>query len=542
MKLILLLAACLLLLAACGRNAQDSQVGSQNGEDSETDTSSAYNSDTEDQQSGQEDVQDDASDSAQEDPQTAQEEEPIQLTLTAPGAGFDFNDPPAPVFGEVSVHDPSIFRFGDTFYIIGSHMSSARSDDLIYWHQVSNYVSPDNPLMYSIEDFQEAFDWARTDTFWAGDIEPMPDGRFFMYYCNCEGSMPLGNIGLAIAYHPEGPFMNQGIFLRSGMHGISEDGTTYNANIHPNAVDPHAFFDSNGEFWMVYGSFSGGIFILRMCPETGFPLPGQGYGTRLMGNNHSRIEGPYILFSPETEYYYLFVTFGGLGRNDGYNMRVSRSRNPDGPFYDNRGNAMINVHGARGSFFDDRAIEPYGTKLMGGYWFMREQGEPRQTTGYLSPGHNSAYFCGETGRYFLIFHTRFVVGPYHRVRVHEMFLTDCGWFVVAPFRFDGAPHRSFLPEHVPGSWKLVNHGQEINYAANTSVTVNLAPDGTVYGAKTGYWSLDDDGTSFNITVDGVAYRGRLLRSYASDHGRWVMSFTAMSEAGVALWGAGVALE
>ncbi|MCL2286788.1 MAG: glycoside hydrolase family 43 protein [Firmicutes bacterium] len=464
-----------------------------------------------------------------------------QPVLSSPGAGFDFNDPPVPEFREVSVHDPSVFRVGDTFYIIGSHMASARTTDFIQWEQISRYVNEDNPLLYSLEDFREAFEWARTDTFWAGDIQPMPDGRFFMYYCNCEGSKPLGNIGLAISDSPTGPFRNQGIFLRSGMHGISEDGTPFNANIHPNAIDPHAFFDSNGVFWMVYGSFSGGIFILAMDPETGFPLPGQGYGRHLTGGNHSRIEGPYILFSPETEYYYLFLTFGGLGRYEGYNMRVARSKRPYGPFYDAAGNPMSEVMGPRGSFFDDRAIEPYGTKIMGGYWFRRERGEPGRATGYRSPGHNSAYFDAETGRYYLIFHTRFAETHEHRVRVHEMFLNDDGWFVVSPFRYDGAPQRTFLPEHVPGSWKLINHGYEINYNPVLSTTVNFNADGTVTGPKSGHWSLEEDGKTFNVTIDGVAYNGRLLRSFASDHRMWVMSFTAISQDGIALWGSGIAL-
>lgn len=463
---------------------------------------------------------------------------PDPLTLSSPGAGFDFNDPPNPQFREVSVHDPSVFRVGDTFYIIGSHMAMARSTDLIAWDLVAAYVNDNNPLIYNLEDFAEAFAWARTDTFWAGDVQPMPCGRFFMYYCNCEGSMPLGNIGLAIADHPEGPYMNQGIFLRSGMHGVSEDGTTYNANRHPNAIDPHVFFDSQGEFWMVYGSFSGGIFIMRMDAETGFPLPDQGYGTRLMGNNHSRIEGPYIIYSPETEYYYLFVTFGGLGREDGYNLRVARSRNVDGPYFDARDNPMINVHGRPGSFFDDRAIEPYGTKIMGGYSFRREPGEPRATTRYLSPGHNSVYRCEESGRYFNIFHTRFFHTHEHQVRVHEMLLNDDGWFVVSPFRYDGAPPRTFAPEHVPGSWKIINHGQEINYTSTLSVTVNFNTDGTIEGPHTGTWQLEADGVTFNVTLDGVAYNGRLLRSFINDFGRWGMSFTVMSAEGIALWGAG----
>ena len=474
--------------------------------------------------------------------------------LTAPGAGFDFNDPEAPEFKNVSVHDPSVFRVDDTFYIIGSHMAMASTNDFIQWKQISRYVDDDNPILYSIDDFRNALDWARTDTFWAGDIQQMPDGRFFMYYCTCEGSMPLSAMGLAISDSPTGPFKNQGIFLKSGMNGISEDGTNYNANIHPNVIDPHVFFDSNGILWMVYGSFSGGIFILEMDSETGFPLPNQGYGIHLMGGNHARIEGPYMIFSPETEYYYLFVTFGGLGPRDGYNMRVARSKQPYGPFYDAQGNPMSDVRGKLGSIFDDRSIEPYGTKIMGGYWFRREQGEQRRTTGYLSPGHNSVYFDKETGRYFLIFHTRFVENNFHEVRVHEMFLTEEGWFVVSPFRFDGSTQtlhknqdfggnaqRTFLPEHVIGSWKIISHGQNIYYDPIMSFTVNLNANGSISGEQTGSWTLESDGRTFNIILDDIKYTGRLLRSFANDHGQWVMSFTAINSEGVALWGAGVAL-
>jgi len=463
--------------------------------------------------------------------------------IFTPGAGFDFNDPPPPVFKEVVVHDPSIFKVGDIFYIFGSHMASARSKDLIAWEQISNYTSPENPLMHSLEDFREAFEWSHSSTFWAGDIQPM-DGRFLMYYCNCQGTTPLGDIGLAISHTPEGPYKNQGIFLKSGMVGTSEDGTPYDPTVHPNCIDPHAFFDEDGVYRLLYGSFSGGIFILRLNPETGLPLPGQGYGKKLVGGNHARIEGPYMLYSRETGYYYLFLSFGGLGREEGYNIRVARSRNIEGPFYDVKGNDMTNVKGADGTIFDDKSIEPYGTKLIGGYWFMQEHGEPgRGTTGHISPGHNSAYYDEKTGRYFLIFHQRFMHSrSVHQVRVHEMFLTSDGWFVVSPFRYDGAPLRTFKPEHVYGTWKIMNHGQDINYTPALSVTVNLNRDGTVSGLKTGTWSLNKDGTSFVITIDDIEYKGRLLRSYAADHDRWVMSFTAMSPEGVALWGAGVAVD
>ena len=74
---------------------------------------------------------------------------------------------------------------------------------------------------------------------------------------------------------------------------------------------------------MVYGSYSGGIFILELDPESGFPYPGQGYGKKLMGGNHAGLKTLYF-YSPDTDYYYLFVTFGGLAADGGYNMRIAR--------------------------------------------------------------------------------------------------------------------------------------------------------------------------------------------------------------------------
>ncbi|MCL2031029.1 MAG: family 43 glycosylhydrolase, partial [Oscillospiraceae bacterium] len=343
------------------------------------------------------------------DPANTPPAEPDPLPLTAPGAGFVFDDPEPPVFANASVHDPSVFRSGDWFYVIGSHLASAKTQDFIRWTQISTGPQKGNALVDDpAAEFAAALEYARTDTFWAGDIHAMPNGQYFMYYCVCVGNAPLGAIGLAVADAPEGPYSDRGMFIQSG--SFPPEGGRYDATVHPNAIDPHVFFDNDGLFWMVYGSYSGGIFILRMDPETGLPYPGQenfGYGKKLLGGNHSRIEGAYILYSPESEYYYLFLSFGGLGSGDGYNIRVCRSKNPDGPYEDALGQDMLSCRGAVNSFFDDNAIEPYGVKLMGGYQFRHEEGEPGRTTGYLSPGHNSAYYDAESGRYFLIFHTRF---------------------------------------------------------------------------------------------------------------------------------------
>jgi len=70
-----------------------------------------------------------------------------------------------------------------------------------------------------------------------GDIIQLRDGKYYMYYCMCKGDSPLSALGVARADKVEGPYKNLGILLRSGA-GKGEDGTNYNATIHPNAVDP----------------------------------------------------------------------------------------------------------------------------------------------------------------------------------------------------------------------------------------------------------------------------------------------------------------
>jgi arabinan endo-1,5-alpha-L-arabinosidase len=199
-----------------------------------------------------------------------------------------------------------------------------------------------------------------------------------MYYNAAKGDSPRSALGVAVADKVEGPYRNLGILLRSGMWGqLSEDGTIYDARIHPNVVDPDTFYDNEGKLWMLYGSYSGGLFLLKMDETTGKPLPGQGYGKRLIGGNHSPIEGGYVLYHPQTKFYYMFVSFGWLGAESGYNIRVARATRPDGPYFDAEGNDMANVKSDPNKpLFDNRSIEPFGVKLMGNFLFERKIGDP----------------------------------------------------------------------------------------------------------------------------------------------------------------------
>lgn len=448
-----------------------------------------------------------------------------------------------PEFSNVSVHDPSVIKVDETYYVFGSHLASAKSKDLMSWTQLSSGVDDGNVLIPNVtEELSETFSWAQSDTLWAPDVIQLPDGKFYMYYDACRGDSPLSAMGIAVSDKIEGPYKNKGIILKSGMAGTGDDGEIYDATVKPNVVDPDVFFDKNGKLWMVYGSYSGGIFILELDSGTGFPLPGQGYGKKLLGGNHARIEGPYMLYSPETDYYYLFLSYGGLDANGGYNIRVARSKNPDGPFEDSEGKAMIDAQGTPGKLFDDPVYSPYGVKLMGSFEFVNTGEEPEASgAGYVSPGHNSAYYDAKSGQYYLIFHTRFPGrGEEHEVRVHQMFMNKQGWPVVAPHRYSGEIIGKYTAGEINGGYVFINHGKDITADIAESEPIELTVDGKITGAVTGTWKLAGDHTA-ELTIDGTVYNGVFLLEWNEAAGSQVMTFTAVSAEGVSLWGSRVAV-
>jgi arabinan endo-1,5-alpha-L-arabinosidase len=331
------------------------------------------------------------------------------------------------------------------------------------------------------------------------------------------------------------------VILKSGMWGqASYDGTVYDALKHPNTVDPNVFFDNGGRLWMVYGSYSGGIFIMQMNPANGMPLPGQGYGKRLIGGNHARIEGAYVMYSPVTQYYYLFTSFGGLDAAGGYNMRVARATSPDGPYVDAQGASMANVKADPAKpLFDDASIAPYGVKIMGNFLFERRLGEAGTGigTGYVSAGHNSAYYDAATGKHFLIFHSRFPErGEQHEVRVHQMFMNADGWPVVAPYRNTNETLTQVRREFVLGDYLFVNHAKDISGTIKKSRLISLNVNGTISGAASGTWTLV--GTNrVEINLPGSSpFKGVFLSQWDETSKSYVMTFSATSREGVSIMG------
>lgn len=213
-----------------------------------------------------------------------------------------------------------------------------------------------------------------------------------------------------------------------------------------------------------------------------------------------------------------------------------RSRHPQGPYYDAAGNPMADVAGRPGTLFDDRSIEPFGVKLVGNHQFIPLPGEkPYTSRGYVSPGHNSAYYDPVEDKYFLFFHTRFAHrGEYHEVRVHQFFINEDGWPVVAPYRYAGERLEPYSVDELIGDYKLVIHTKEITATMQRSVPITLSPDNSITGSLSGEWYQTGD-FSVWISLNGEEYKGVFLRQWNNDQQSWVMTFTALSQSGVSIW-------
>ena len=188
---------------------------------------------------------------------------------------------------DVSVHDPSIVKTDGKYYIFGSHMSVAVSEDLQSFKSIADGVNATNPLFDNLfwEDMG-AFDFVgmHVDGYyavWAPDVIYNPVMEKWVMYFSTSHDYRTSTICMATSDSVEGPYHYQETLLYSGYDMLNVDQTNfyevlgkdtsaadymsvgkYNNLNFPNCIDPTAFYDEEGNMWMVYGSWSGGICLL----------------------------------------------------------------------------------------------------------------------------------------------------------------------------------------------------------------------------------------------------------------------------------------
>ena len=331
----------------------------------------------------------------------------------------------------------------------------------------------------------------------------------------------------------------------------------------PNCIDPCVFYDDDDNLWMSYGSWSGGIFIIRLDKTNGlrdytytFPYQISGktvtpggadanctsdpyFGKKIAGGYYVSGEASYI--QKVDKYYYLFMSYGGLTAAGGYQIRVFRSEKPDGPYKDCLISMGIGaVYDKPRVNFGTDANRDEGVKLFGNYqWETMPNAE-------LAQGHNSA-IVDHKGRALIVYHTRFLNrGEEHEVRVHQLFVNQDGWLVAAPYEFSGetytdndiATQQLYDATKVAGDYQIIAHPYRQNTAAmdyEKPVTIHLNADGSISGKYTGKWELVSGTSYINLTLKGVAtanaevkFKGVLTEQTIDYTNIKALCFTALS--------------
>ena len=515
----------------------------------------------------------------------------------------------------VSVHDPSIIDTGTgTYYIFGSHNAVARSTDLINWSGVNNsrlYGLRNSSGVVTATDFNNAFEknmttkvtalvngvakevnfgnfnaeeWMTANgttvagMMWAPDIIWNKELEKWCMYLSLNGDFWSSVIVLLTANNIEGPYVYEGPVVYSGFLNTTNPkiswkktdlelviGTQstlpsrYNRGVDwgtywPNNIDPCVLYDEEGQLWMSYGSWSGGIWMIKLDNKTGlrdytttYPSATDGggratsdpyFGKRIAGGYYVSGEGSYIQHIGD--YYYLFMTYGGLESNKGYVMRSFRSSNIDGPYTDAKGkSAIFSRYEMNYSTNDANTV---GNLLMSAF-----NGLGFQTTGEVAQGHNSA-FVDSKNRNFLIYHTRFTGGGEgFQDRVHQLFVNKKGWLCAAPFEFDGETltddsikaNFKYTSQDVSGEYQFLQHRYKLNNEARecvTPVTVTLTEDGKVTGGATGTWSLTEGTGYITVKLGNVTYDGVVCDQTVDGYYYRSIAITGLSTAGTVLWG------
>ena len=511
----------------------------------------------------------------------------------------------------VSVHDPSIVwdQATSTYYIFGSHRAAAKCNNMMSWEaftapwatatskDAANADAFTTPEVTKVtkggKEYDlnfNAFAWSARGSesysvdgmMWAPDVIYNKKLGKYCMYLSINGDGWYSSIIMLTADNITGPYRYQAPVVMSGFRsGDSYKSTdleivlgeqaslperyapTDNYGNHwPNAIDPCVFYDEDGNLLMSYGSWSGGIFMLQLDEETGlrdydvdYELSATSdpyFGKKIAGGAYVSGEASYIEYIGG--YYFLFMTYGGLDAAGGYQMRVFRSLNPDGPYVDSKGSSAL-YDSYQLNFGPAANDGNRGVNIFGAYskWGNLLTGGANEASGERAQGHNSI-IAAEDGRTYLVYHTRFQDwGEGHQVRVHQVYQNEEGWLVAAPFEYTGegvksagiAAAQKVATADIAGNYKLLAHRYGLDHAAKeyaVPVDITLNADGTISGDATGTWSIKA-GTSY-ITINlGSDYKGVMVPQTLEPTDTKVPCFTALdSKTGVTIWGYKVPAE
>ncbi|HWA73677.1 MAG TPA: arabinan endo-1,5-alpha-L-arabinosidase [Polyangiaceae bacterium] len=279
--------------------------------------------------------------------------------------------------GSLGAHDPALIAADNQFYLFATGIAAKTSKDLLSWQNATAFAKP----AWVAQQVSGA------TNLWAPDISFF-GGQYHLYYAASTFGSNKSCIGHATrASLSSGSWTDHGSVICSNASGSSDNW---------NAIDPNVIVDDAGTPWLNFGSFWGGIKMIKL-DETGARADTQLLSLAARPQNGGALEGPFII--KQCGYYFLFVSFDHCCDSPwNYNIRVGRSTSVTGPYTDKTGTAMM---------------QGGGTLLVQG------------NTTWQGPGHN-AIIVTSTGAYN-VYHALNPSSHAASLRVAQIAWDDQGW-------------------------------------------------------------------------------------------------------------------
>lgn len=232
--------------------------------------------------------------------------------------------------------DPTIKKFGDIYYIY------ATTDN--------EMLASGAPTVWYSKDFQNWYNYTmeipslssvNLRNFWAPDIVEGKDGKYYLYFGNCQAGC---NIYGYVSDTPIGPWTK-----------LNEDDTPVIAHNYPRSgfpsLDAQFFTDTDGKVYVYWGTwvhYNGGYAVGELNTDTmkdivnpvNIPLE----------QTPDPFEAAYMMRKGNK---YILMYSGGSCHDETYNIRYSYSNSPYGPFTPGENNPILSTN-------DDKTVHGPG--------------------------------------------------------------------------------------------------------------------------------------------------------------------------------------
>lgn len=393
-----------------------------------------------------------------------------------------------------NVHDPTVMKADDGYYYMyqtdasygnahdgHGHFHARRSKDLVNWEYLGATMNEVPAwVKEKLNAYRAEMGLAAIENpsygCWAPVARKVANGKYRMYYSIVvnnyikTGKVVADNntnfdnswterafIGVMETTDPASNIWEDKGFV---VCSASDKGKTeytrssvsdWNGYFKINAIDPAYTITSNGEHWLIYGSWHSGIAALQVNPADGKPINALGNPWGITGENNSGYgkiiatrgtsrwqgsEGPEIAY--HNGYYYLFLAYGTLAVE--YNTRVCRSAKIDGPYVDIDGASAI---GSANLY--PILTAPYKFKNSYGWVGISHCGIFEDGSGnwfYTSQGRFPEKVGGNE------FSNAIMMG-----QIRSMRWDANGWPLVMPERYGAVPQAPIKEEELAGNWE-----------------------------------------------------------------------------------------